>query len=97
MLRHIVLLQLQPEATDEQVDTIVAGLRALPDQVPGVQALTAGRDAGLDESNATVGFTADFADIDGWRAYRDHPAHKQLIGDHIAPVLAGKTAIQYET
>lgn len=93
MLRHIVLLTMTDGTSDAQIDTIVDGLRALAD-LDGLEQIVVGRDAGLSDGAATVGFTADFTDVDAWRAYQVHPRHKQLIADHIAPVLAAKSAIQ---
>ena len=38
---------------------------------------------------------ADFDDADGYRVYRDHPAHVAVIAERIRPILAGRAAVQY--
>jgi hypothetical protein len=39
---------------------------------------------------------ADFDDIDGYLAYRDHPEHRAMISQFILPVAAQRIAVQYE-
>jgi len=96
MFRHIVLLTLREDATEADRDAIVAELRTLPDLVPTIRAYDIGLDAGLNAGNATISVVADFDDADGYLTYRDHPDHQRVIAEHIAPVLAARSAIQYE-
>ena len=39
--------------------------------------------------------TADFDDEAGWAAYRDDPTHRGIIAQHITPIIAERTAIQF--
>lgn len=96
MFRHIVLLTLKDDTTDEQRQAILDGLATLPGRVPTIRSYTFGLDAGVNPGNAHVVACGDFEDVDGYLVYRDHEAHKQVIAEFIAPVLAGRTAIQYE-
>jgi hypothetical protein len=96
MIRHIVLLELQPSATAADRAAILEALATLPDRIPTVRNYVAAADAGLAEGNADICAIGDFDDVAGYEAYRDHEAHRQVIADHIAPVLAGRTAIQVE-
>ncbi|WP_340539137.1 Dabb family protein [Nocardioides sp. GXZ039] len=94
MLHHHVMLTLAGSATSEQRDAIIDGLRALPDEIPGLESIEVSADAGLAEGNAHVYFHMTFRDEQSWREYTSHPAHVALAQEHIRPVLEAKTAIQ---
>jgi len=96
MIRHIVLLKLQDTATDADRANILEGLATLPGLIPPLRSYVFGTDAGLAEGNADIAVVADFDDVAGYEAYRDHEAHQQVIAERIRPVLATRTAIQYE-
>jgi len=96
MFRHVVLLTLHDTTADAEVDSLLAALRTLPDRIPMIRSYSAGRDAGVSPGNATVAAVGDFDDVDGYLAYRDHPAHIEVIEQSILPHLASRTAIQYE-
>ena len=36
------------------------------------------------------------ADVEAWRRYADDPVHLQVIADHVKPILAARSAVQYE-
>jgi hypothetical protein len=95
MLQHNVMLTLVASATTEQRESIVAGLRALPDRIRGLEAIDVRIDAGLADGNAGIFFRMTFRDEESWRAYTPHDAHLTLATEHILPVLASKTALQY--
>lgn len=94
MIRHIVLLYLVEEATDTQRDAIVEALRRLPSEIDTLSSVEAAADLGLAKGNAQVGLLVEVEDEAAWRAYQSHPAHRQVITQHIAPVLASKASIQ---
>jgi hypothetical protein len=95
-LRHIVTLTFREGTTPEQVDAIAGALRELPAQIPEMRSYVVGVDAGLSEGNATIAVVADFDDIAGWVTYRDHPAHRAVITQQIAPVLTSRSAVQHQ-
>lgn len=95
MLLHNVMLTLVESATIEQRDSIVAGLRALPGQVPGLEKIEVRTDAGLAEGNAGIYFRMTFRDEESWRMYTPHEAHVNLARENILPVLDTKTALQF--
>lgn len=95
MFNHVGHLTLVPETTDAQVEAILAGLLALPGQVPGLLEARVARDAGLADGNATLRFHMVFDAEDTWRSYGSHPAHVTVVTEHIKPVLSAKAMIQY--
>ena len=96
MFRHVVVLTFAEDATDAQVTAVVEGLRALPAQIPELRGYEVGRDLGLEGGDARVVAVADCDDVDGYLAYRDHPAHQRVIAERIRPILAARTAVQHE-
>ena len=96
MLRHVVLFRWAEGTSEEQREAIRAGLARLPGLIPDLRAYRFGDDAGLVEGNWDFAVVADFDDVEGWRAYWDHPEHRRVIDDHIQPVLAERAAVQCE-
>jgi hypothetical protein len=96
MIRHVSLLTFVPEATAEQVDAAATALRALPPLIPELRDYRVGPDVGVDTGNASFVVIGDFDDADGYRAYRDHPEHVAVAREHILPILAARTAAQYD-
>lgn len=94
MLRHLVLFDLADDADDAAVDAAVAALRGLADEIDEVVELHVGRDAGLADGNAGLALLVVVADADAWRTYQAHPAHQQVVTEHVRPVVTGRTAAQ---
>jgi hypothetical protein len=61
-----------------------------------IRAYRFGADAGLNEGNYDFVVTADFDDADGYLAYRDHPDHKKLVSELLAPFVARRAAVQFD-
>ena len=97
MLRHVVLFTWTPEATQDQRRAVAAELRKLPGLIPELRGYDVGPDAGINQGNHDFAVVADFADRAGYLAYRDHPAHRAVIDQHITPIVSARAAVQYET
>ena len=67
-----------------------------PDAMPGIDAACTLLDEAISNDRRIV-VVADFAGKDGYLAYRDHPAHRAVVEEFIAPIAAERAAIQYET
>lgn len=96
MIRHVVVFEWNDRAGPAEVAVVAEGLAGLPVAIPEIRRYEFGADLGLAEGNAHYGVVADFHDVDGYIAYRDHPTHRALIADRIAPLIASRTAVQYE-
>jgi hypothetical protein len=96
MIRHIVLLTFRPETDPSATQAIVDALDGLPAQIPALRRYEIATDAGLADGNADLVVLADVDDPQAWADYRDHPAHRRVIEEHILPVLEDRRAIQYE-
>lgn len=96
MLRHVVLFRWIDGISTEQVGAVTDALRGLPQQIPEIARYDVGTDAGINDGNADFAVVADFADRAAYLTYRDHPVHRAIIDDLIAPLTAGRVAVQYE-
>ena len=96
MIRHVSLLTWVDDVTPEQVQAVIDGLRALPPQIPELRDYRVGPDLRIDDDTASFVVIADFDDEDGYRTYRDHPAHRAVGAERILPILAARRAAQYQ-
>lgn len=96
MIRHTVLFSWKPETTEEQKQQVAAEIAKLPSLVPTVRAFASGPDVGINPGNFGFAVAADFDDANGYVAYRDNPAHREIVEKYILPAVAQRAAIQYE-
>ncbi|HXO23211.1 MAG TPA: Dabb family protein [Streptosporangiaceae bacterium] len=96
MIRHVVLFRWTPDATPEQQRRVTAELSRLPALVPSLRDYRLGANLGLNPGNFEFAVAADFDDVDGYLAYRDHPSHRAIVAEFIQPIVAERAAVQYE-
>lgn len=75
MIKHVLMANLLPDVTHEDVDNLIARWRALPDEIPDVVTLHAGRNLGLRDRQFEISAVAEFSDVDGWKRFIEHPRH----------------------
>jgi hypothetical protein len=95
VFRHVVMFRWTPDASDADRAAVVSGLGELPAAIPTIRTYRFGPDAGINEGNFDFAVVADFDDIAGYLEYRDHPAHRAVIAERIAPIVAERAAVQY--
>ena len=96
MIRHIALLTFVPGTTDEQVGVLEEAMSHLPERLPKIRSYKYGRDVGLNEGQASFAVVADFDNVADYVEYRDDTEHRRIVSALIAPILASRTATQYE-
>jgi hypothetical protein len=96
MFRHVVLFTWKQDATREQQQAVADELRKLPAAIDAIRAYHFGPDARVDTGNFDFAVVADFDDVDGYLAYRDHPAHRAVVEQYVLPIRASRAAVQYE-
>jgi hypothetical protein len=80
------------------IGEVEAALAKLPAAIPAIAAYSFGHDVGVNDGNYEFAVVADFATLDDYIAYRDHPDHKHVIVDVIVPnTIADRSAVQFET
>ena len=95
MLRHVVLFSWTPDATEEQKQAVASELGELPGVIDAIRVYRFGPDAGINPANCDFAVVADFDDVDGYVAYRDHPVLRKVLDDTINPIVASRSAIQF--
>jgi hypothetical protein len=96
MFRHVAMFRWKDGVTPEQIAAVAEGLFPLPAVIPEIRSFRFGPDAGLAEHNFDYAVTADFDDVEGFRAYRDHPDHRAVAREVIGPILADRAAVQFD-
>jgi hypothetical protein len=96
MIRHVVVFSWLPEATGEQKQHAAAEIATLPQLMEGLVSYEFGADAHLAQGNADFAIVADFADASAYAAYRDHPAHIDVITRAVRPITSQRLAVQFE-
>lgn len=91
-LRHVVLFKFKPQATPQQIESIVEAFQKLPQKIEGITSFEWGTDVspeGLSEGY-THCFVVTFRDAKARDAYLPHPEHQQfvtLLRPHLEKVL----------
>ena len=96
MLRHVVMFRWTDDVDDAHVAAITGALSALPACIPSIRAYRFGADVAVNDGNFDFVVTADFDDVDGYVAYRDHPEHLAMIDRLIKGHVAERAAVQFE-
>lgn len=96
MFRHCVMVKFTEDATPEQRQAVLDGVNGLPGKIPEIVSYVAGFDAGLNADNHEFVVVADFATQADYEIYASHPDHLQVVTDFIKPVVADRSAVQYE-
>jgi hypothetical protein len=96
MLRHVVTFRWADSTTDDDIAAVEEGLAGLPTAIPEISVYRFGRDAGINEGAFDFAVVADFETTADYLVYRDHPTHKALVAERIAPHVAERASIQFE-
>lgn len=95
--RHVVMFKWDDHVDDDHIEQVRAGLSALPAEIAVIRSYVHGSDVGVSDGTYDYVVVADFDDVDGYRTYRDHPVHVQLIEAMIKGNITDRAAIQYQT
>lgn len=95
-IHHVVQFRFH-EGTDPQaIDELATSLRNLPGLIPEIANYVLGPDLGLNDTNWDFALSADFASVDDFETYREHPEHQAVLRDRITPITAERHAVQFE-
>src|SRR3712207_3268295 len=79
MVEHVVLFKTTAEATPQQRDRMVAELKTLKEQVPGIVDLTVGYNFSERNQGYDIGLVVRFQDRSALETYLPHPAHRGCV------------------
>jgi hypothetical protein len=101
MIAHVILFQPRPEITSQEREAVLAAL-AEAARAPTVRSCRVGRRVthglpGYEQLMPRFEFAAviEFDDVDGLRAYLQHPAH-ETAGKYFTTAAATALALDYE-
>ena len=96
--RHVVMFRFADHATDEQRRALARGLGGMPAATGAIAEAdyVHGPDLGVNPASWDYVVVADFASVDDFVAYRDHPDHRALIRDLFTPIVAERASVQYD-
>lgn len=91
MITHVVLMTFTDPADAPEAKRRA---EALVGAVPSLRSLHVGLDVGAVPGNAHLCLTTTHDDLDGLRAYAEHPVHTELLA-WLRPRLSGRTAVDH--
>jgi|1186.fasta_scaffold275017_2 hypothetical protein len=94
MIRNVLVGKLRPGVSPEDIETALDAIMALAP--PGCLDMKVGLDAGLREGNWDFTVTADFADVDAYRAYDLDDEHNRIRRELFAPISDELVRIQID-
>ncbi len=78
------------------IDAMADALDALVATVPEVVSYVHGPDVGLSEGNFDYVIVGEYASVEDYVVYRDHPEHQRIIAELVKPHVAKRAAVQFQ-
>lgn len=95
MLRHVVMFSWNETVDAGHVQAVAHQLNELTALIPEIVTYQHGPDAGVNAGNFDYVVVGDFATVEDFLVYRDHPDHQAFIANYIAGRLHSRSAVQY--
>ena len=95
MIRSVIMVQLHPGVTDQQVQAFLDALAAVPFERR--RSFTYGRDLGLVPDTMDLVMISEFDDEDAYRAWAVDPEHRKASAELLHPIAARLVRAQIRT
>ncbi len=99
MVRHVIVWSLKDEYSNEEKETIKAGIKAglesLKEKVPGIMQIRVLTDR-LASSSGDVMLDSVFEDEKALKEYSVHPAHVEVANSKVRPFVKIRSSFDYE-
>ena len=95
MLKHVVMMKFKEPGARRSAEAAQAKLLALIGKVDSLRSMEVGLDSLGSERAWDLVLTAQFDDVNGYRAYDRHPAHEEVRA-FIKGVRENSAAVDYE-
>src|SRR5512140_1161695 len=78
MLKHIVLVKWKPDTARDEIERLIAGLRALPGHIPEIRGYEVGEDVVHAARSFDLALIGQYDDLEALQRYQAHPLHVPL-------------------
>ena len=99
MVKHIILWQLKDELSEEEKQTVKAGIKegleGLAGKVPGLTEVHV-QTQGLASSNADVMLDTTLVDEESLKGYAVHPEHVKVADSKVRPYTKTRVCMDFE-
>jgi hypothetical protein len=95
MIEHLVWFKLKENVKDEDTQAMLTALRALPNQIEGIEHLACGLDFSTRSRGFQVGLSVRFATREDLEIYATHPIHLEFIAAY-KPLWEDVMALDFE-
>ena len=100
MVKHIILWTLNPALSEEEKNSVKAGIKAglegLVGQVPGLLDVKVHIDGRLPSSNADVMLDSTLESEEALKGYATHPAHVAVANEKVRPYTVQRSCLDFE-
>lgn len=100
MVKHIILWTLNPELSDDEKQTVKAGIKAglegLVGKVPGLIEVKVHIDGRLASSNADVMLDSTLESEEALKGYAQHPDHVAVANTKVRPYTVQRACLDFE-
>ena len=95
LIRHVAMFRWKESADGPAIQAFATGLSAMPGAIPEILRYEHGDDLQLSPGNADYVLVADFATVEDYRTYAQHPDHVEFIENRVKPILESISRVQY--
>lgn len=100
MVKHIILWTLRPELSEEEKQTVKAGIKqgleGLVGKVPGLIDVKVYVDGRLPSSNADVMLDSTLESAEALKGYAQHPEHVAVANGKVRPYTVSRACLDFE-
>ena len=97
MVKHIILWTLNPELSEEEKNTVKAGIKeGLVGKVPGLIDVKVHIDGRLASSNADVMLDSTLESEEALKGYAVHPEHVAVANGKVRPYTVQRSCLDFE-
>ena len=94
MIRQITLIKFKRDTGGAEIGALGDGFRKLAGVVPGIRRFEFGSDLELESGTLDYALVIDFASVEDWKAYREHPDHIAF-AETVLPRIERVERVQY--
>lgn len=96
MIYHIVCFRFNPDTPDDSIAAAGAALQGMQGKIDGILGVLWGPNLGPSVTEYSHVLTVMLDSMDSLARYTDHPVHKAVIAQYLAPIRTARFAIDIE-